>query len=130
MAVVLAEFREGRKNPGAGIDLVGVDPARRDLSSIGLGAESFSGEEAVPVPFVNVRRMGRADGLTTTAACIGDISILAKRGFYLFYSAKRQRHQFSHANVIIFNCDEGSRFLKVFFFDIFFSLSLESLKIV
>ena len=51
MAVVLAEFRdtEGRKNPGAGIDRVGVEPARRFRSSTGLGAVSISGDEAVSV---------------------------------------------------------------------------------
>jgi hypothetical protein len=52
MAVVLAEFRDGRKNPGAGIVRVGVDPARRFRSSIGLGAVSISGDEAASVDSV------------------------------------------------------------------------------
>jgi len=72
MAVVLAEFRDGRKNPGAGIDRVGVEPARRLRSSTGLGAVSISGDDAASVPLANVRRIGRADGRTT--ACIGDMS--------------------------------------------------------
>ena len=48
MAVVLDAWRlaAARKNPGAGIVLVGVDPALRILSKVGLGAESFSGEDA------------------------------------------------------------------------------------
>jgi hypothetical protein len=72
MAVVLAEVRPpaARKNPGAGRARVGVDPARRWRSSVGLGAASSSGDDSVP--FWKALRTGSADGRTT--ACIGDIA--------------------------------------------------------
>jgi len=48
MAVVLEARRlaAARKNPAPEYVLVGVDPALRILSKVGLGAESFSGEDA------------------------------------------------------------------------------------